>query len=66
MVTVLVVEGMTCNHCKAAVTKAVEGVSGVESVDVNLESKEVKINHREATSIETVKEAIEDQGYDLA
>jgi copper ion binding protein len=66
MVTVLVVEGMTCNHCKAAVTKAVEGVSGVESVDVNLESKEVKINHSEVTSIEAVKEAIEEQGYDLA
>jgi copper ion binding protein len=66
MVTVLVVEGMTCNHCKAAVTKAVEGVSGVESVDVNLENKEVKINHSEVTSIEAVKEAIEDQGYDLA
>jgi len=66
MVTVLVVEGMTCNHCKAAVTKAVEEVSGVESVDVNLENKEVKINHSEATSIEAVKEAIEDQGYDVA
>jgi copper ion binding protein len=65
METFLKVEGMTCNHCKAAVTKAVEGVSGVESVDVNLESKEVKINHNETTSIEAVKEAIEDQGYDL-
>ena len=66
METVLKVDGMTCNHCKAAVTKAVEKVSGVNSVDVNLESKEVKINHNEATVIEAVKEAIEDQGYDVA
>ncbi|HEB97706.1 MAG TPA: heavy metal-binding protein [Sedimenticola thiotaurini] len=31
------ISGMTCNHCVARTQKALEGVSGVESVQVSLE-----------------------------
>lgn len=34
----LKVEGMSCCHCKATVTEALQSVPGVASVDVNLES----------------------------
>ena len=34
--TVLAVEGMKCNHCKANVEKALLSVAGVESVDIDL------------------------------
>ena len=30
------IQGMNCAHCQAAVKKAIEGVTGVENVDVNL------------------------------
>ncbi|HZK85058.1 MAG TPA: heavy-metal-associated domain-containing protein [Desulfosporosinus sp.] len=33
--TTLKVEGMTCNHCKMRVEKALQGVSGVEGVQVD-------------------------------
>ena len=33
------VPGMHCGHCQAAVTRELEGVSGVEAVDVNLDTK---------------------------
>ena len=35
----LKVEGMTCNHCKMRVEKALQGVSGVEGVQVDLADK---------------------------
>jgi len=41
--TILKVEGMTCNHCKMRVEKALQGVSGVESVQVDLAGKEATV-----------------------
>lgn len=41
--TVLKVEGMTCNHCKMRVEKALQGVSGVESVKIDLSAKEAVV-----------------------
>lgn len=40
---ILTVEGMTCNHCKMRAEKAIQAVSGVESVLANVEAKEVVI-----------------------
>ena len=34
--TILEIEGMSCNHCKASVEKALKGIAGVESVDIDL------------------------------
>ncbi|MGB7588960.1 MAG: cation transporter [Solirubrobacterales bacterium] len=34
---------MSCEHCKAAVTAGLSDVTGVESVDVNLETKLVTV-----------------------
>ncbi|UPM53763.1 cation transporter [Gottfriedia acidiceleris] len=65
METILKVEGMTCGHCKAAVMKAVEGVAGTNNIIVSLENKEVTFKTSNAETIEKVKEAIEDQGYDI-
>ena len=58
---VLHVEGMMCEHCKKRVTDAVKSVSGVESVDVNLKKKSVKITGN--ADISAVKSAIENAGY---
>lgn len=65
METILKVNGMTCGHCKAAVTKAVESVSDTNNIVVSLENKEVSFKHLESDTVEKVKEAIEDQGYDI-
>jgi len=65
METILKVNGMTCGHCKAAVTKAVESVSDTNNVIVSLENKEVSFKHVDTETVEKVKEAIEDQGYDI-
>lgn len=37
------VGGMTCSHCKMRVEKAIQAVSGVESVTADVEAKEVVV-----------------------
>lgn len=37
------IEGMMCDHCKMKVEKALQAVSGVESVQANVEGKEVVV-----------------------
>ena len=38
--TTVKINGMSCQHCVASVTKAIEGVSGVSHVSVDLEKGE--------------------------
>ncbi|MBF7082935.1 heavy-metal-associated domain-containing protein [Desulfallas sp. Bu1-1] len=59
--TVLKVEGMSCNHCKMAVEKALKEVAGVESAVVDLAKKEVVVNGSAGRG-QLVK-AIEEAGY---
>jgi copper chaperone len=60
------VEGMSCDHCKMAVTKAVSELEGVSAVEVSLENKTVSVDfEEERLSIDAIKQAIEGQGYDV-
>jgi len=62
----LQVEGMTCGHCKAAVTNALSELEGVKKVEVHLQEGKVDIDYDETKiTIEKLKEAIEEQGYDV-
>ena len=63
---ILDVEGMSCDHCKMAVTKAVSTLEGVDSVEVSLENNTATVEFEESKLLlETIKEAIEAQGYDV-
>ncbi len=59
------VPGMSCGHCKAAVTEEVEQVAGVTGVEVDLDTKLVVVRG-EAVSDEDVRAAIGEAGYDVA
>lgn len=61
--TILKVEGMTCNHCKMRAEKALQGVSGVESVKVDLAAKEAVVTG-DAERAQLVK-AIVEAGYSV-
>lgn len=64
--TVINVDGMACEHCVNAITKAVGAVAGVNSVAVDLGAKTVTVDHDLALApVEKLKEEIEDQGYDV-
>jgi len=59
--TVLKVEGMSCNHCKMAVEKALRNISGVESVQVDLAQKEVVVSG--SADRGQLAKAVEEAGY---
>ena len=64
--TVLTVDGMSCEHCVNAVTKAVEALPGISGVAVDLSAGTVTVVHSDsAASVDEIKRAIEEQGYDI-
>ncbi|MNL89291.1 Copper chaperone CopZ [compost metagenome] len=55
---------MSCGHCVSSVEKAVSGLGAAAKVD--LQSKKVAVEYDESkVSLNDIKAAIEDQGYDV-
>ncbi len=65
MQKILKVEGMMCPRCVAHVSKALEEVVGVESVEVNLKKKTATVSTKENVSDEALCEAIVKAGYEV-
>lgn len=65
MTTTLTVDGMSCQHCVQAVTKAVQALPGVTDVQVDLAAKTAVVAHDAALTADDIRAAIEDQGYDV-
>jgi copper ion binding protein len=65
MQTILKVEGMSCGHCVKAVTSALEELPGVTSAQVSLEGKTATVEHNEKVSLDQMKSAIEEAGYEV-
>jgi len=59
------VPGVSCGHCRAAITAGVERLEGVSSVDVDLEAKRVAVSGAELDDA-AVRAAIDEAGYDVA
>lgn len=59
--TVIHIEGMRCNHCRANVEKAIAAIEGVETVSVDLVSGNATITGN--PSIEAVEAAIKSLGF---
>ena len=57
------VPGMSCDHCRSAITAEVTAVAGVDGVDVGLGAKLVRISGR-ALDDRALVAAIDDAGYD--
>lgn len=64
--TVYTVTGMTCDHCKSSVTKAVSEIDGVLSVEVNVDAGRVAITTSGEPDDAAFARAIDDAGYELA
>jgi copper chaperone len=59
--TRLDVQGMTCNHCSAAVKRALEAVPGVESAAVDLDAGHASVIG--SAPIDALVKAVVDEGY---
>lgn len=59
------VPGMSCGHCKQAVERGLAEVEGVEQVEVELDSKFVRVRGQRLDD-EQLRAAIERAGYEAA
>jgi uncharacterized membrane protein YraQ (UPF0718 family)/copper chaperone CopZ len=62
--TTLQIKGMTCNHCAANVKRALEGVTGVDSVEVDLQRGKAFIDGEGYSEVD-MKQAVEKIGYSI-
>ena len=60
------VEGMSCGHCVKSVEGSVGALNGVSNVKVDLENKKVDVEfNKDEVTLDTIKETIDDQGYEV-
>ena len=59
------IDGMMCEHCVKAVTKALSGIDGVTVLSVSLEDGLAKVAVPEGFDTEKLKAPIEDEGYQV-
>jgi copper chaperone CopZ len=59
------VPGVSCAHCQEAITSEVGTVAGVETVEVDLETKTVSVTG-EALDEQAIIAAIDEAGYEVA
>lgn len=64
MYKTITIEGMHCQHCSSAVTKALEALPGTSNVAVSLEKGQAQLEAG-ANSDAALREAIEDIGFDV-
>jgi copper ion binding protein len=58
------VPAISCGHCQAAIEAAVATVAGVESVDVDIAARTVRVDGDAPDA--AIRSAIDDAGYDVA
>ena len=62
--TKLKIEGMSCQHCVQAVKKALSGVTGVDSTEVEIGSATVRYDDARATQ-KDLEAAVEKAGFSV-
>lgn len=59
-----IVNGMTCNHCKASVEKNLSALDGIKAVEVDLTSKQVYIDGDKIEE-QAIANTINDLGFEF-
>ena len=65
MKTKILIEGMSCAHCVNHVTEALKELAGVNSAEVNLDTKTAIIETTSEVKDEDIKFAVDDAGYEV-
>ena len=65
MQTIYTVPGISCEHCRVAISGEVSQVAGVGAVDVDLGAKRVTVSGGRFDDA-AVRAAIDEAGYDIA
>ena len=59
------VDGMTCDHCRIAVTAEVSAVPGVQAVTVDVEAGTVTVSADQPVDQSDIAAAVDEAGYTL-
>ncbi len=59
------IEGMMCQHCVAHVTKALQGIDGVEEVEVNLKKRLAVVSVEKEIDDSVFQSVISEAGYEV-
>lgn len=66
MISIIKVEGMSCNHCKNSIESALKEQNGIDTAEVSLAEKTVTVNYdSEVVSLKEIEEIIEDRGFEV-
>ena len=65
MQTTYSVPGVSCGHCRTAITSEVSKIAGVSAIDVDLERKVVTVSGAGFNEA-AIRDAIDEAGYDIA
>lgn len=65
MISTIKIKGMSCNHCVAAVTKALNEIDGVTRVQVSLDLGQATIESKGSIDMDQVKQNVEKAGFEL-
>ena len=63
--TTFAVQGMTCGHCVAAVTKEVSKITSVTKVDIDLASGSVVVASDAPISAQDFADAVDEAGFEV-
>jgi copper chaperone len=60
----ITIEGMTCGHCVEGVTKALEALTGVSEVFVELEASSAELSYdTSVVGLSEITQAVADAGF---
>lgn len=65
MVKEIIISGMSCEHCRNRVEKALNAISGVKTAQVDLEKNTALVTLSETVEDWKLKETIEEAGYEV-
>jgi len=57
------IQGMSCQHCVMAVTKALGALTGIKNLKVDLVKGEATFENPQKVSRASIRKAVEDAGY---
>lgn len=64
--TMFKVPDVSCEHCVTAIKGELEKIDGVDTVDVDIASKLVTVQHNGQVTDQRLVEGLDEAGYDVA
>lgn len=56
---------MSCEHCVAHVKEALEAIKGVSTAQVSLKEKNAMVEYDDSVTLDTLKAAVSEAGYEV-